>query len=197
LGVARASAEGYADARAAADTLAAAYAGSEHARFGLGLAVRVAVAEEDEAAAVAALVALASAFPEADEVGVLAALVLGAFPEADLSGLEGGSSAPAATASAGAETPAALLRMEAARPNPAAATATVPLALTAAADVEAARDDGVGRRVAVLASGRYGAGAHALVLVGSALPAGVYVVHVTARGGSGTATAVRRITLAR
>src|SRR5690606_41834773 len=42
LGVARASAEGYADARAAADTLAAAYAGSEHARFGLGLAVRVA-----------------------------------------------------------------------------------------------------------------------------------------------------------
>lgn len=157
----------------------------------------MAVAEEDEAAAVAALVALASAFPEADEVGVLAALVLGAFPEADLSGLEGGSSAPAATASAGAETPAALLRMEAARPNPAAATATVPFALTAAADVEAALYDGLGRRVAVLASGRYGAGAHALVLVGSALPAGVYVVHVTARGGSGTATAVRRITLAR
>src|SRR5690606_18752970 len=114
LGVALASGENYAAARTAADTLAVAYAGTEHARFGLGLTVRAAVAQGDEAGAVAALLALADAFPEADEVGALAALVLGAFPDADLSGLgEGGALAPSATASVtDPAAPGALLRVE-------------------------------------------------------------------------------------
>src|SRR5690606_15198744 len=92
LGVAHAFAEAYADARAATDTLAAAYAGSEHARFGLALAVRVGVAEEDEAGALAALDALATTFPEAEEVPTLAALVLATFPGA---GVEAALSRPA------------------------------------------------------------------------------------------------------
>jgi hypothetical protein len=55
--------------------------------------------------------------------------------------------------------------------------------------------------VAVLASGRFEAGRHALVFDAAAqrLASGVYVVHVTARAGDGATaeTAVRRMTLAR
>src|SRR5690606_28304139 len=141
LGVARAAAEDYQSARAIADTLASAYAESEHAAFGLALSVRVAVLERDEAGAVAALLALASAFPEAEEVGPLAALIVGAFPRADLSGLRlgGGEAAPPVTASAMASgVPGALLVVEAVRPNPASGAATVPFALGAEAQVEAA-----------------------------------------------------------
>src|SRR5690606_23168741 len=162
-------------------------------------------------AAVAALVALASAFPEAEEVGPLAALVVGAFPRADLSGLRlgGGGAAPPVTASAAVSGVAgALLAVEAVRPNPASGSATVPFALGAEAQVEAVLYDVLGRRLAVLASGRYEAGRHALTLEGSLarrLPSGVYVVYVTARSGSGPASAaspargvaVRRFTLTR
>jgi hypothetical protein len=200
LGVARASAEDYAEARATADTLAAAFAGSEHARFGLGLAVRVAVAEGDEAGAVAALDALAAALPEAEEVPALAALVLATFPEAGVEGalngrpFAGTTTAPVtASASSGA-----LLDVGTSRPNPAASSASVPFELAEEAQVEAVLYDGLGRRVAVLASGAFRAGRHALALDGTALPAGVYVVHVTARSGAGApVVAVRRITLTR
>ena len=56
-----------------------------------------------------------------------------------------------------------------------------------------------GRRLAVVASGAYGAGRHALTLEASHLPAGVYVVYVTAQTGAGapTSVAVRRFTLTR
>src|SRR5690606_36918301 len=137
LGVARAAAEGYDDARAIADTLVAQYEESEHAAFGLALSVRVAVLERDEAGAVAALVALAGACPAADEVGPLAALVVGAFPRADLSGLRlgGGEAAPPVTAAAMASgVPGALLVVEAVRPNPASGSASVPFALGAEAE---------------------------------------------------------------
>jgi hypothetical protein len=53
--------------------------------------------------------------------------------------------------------------------------------------------DGLGRRVAVLYDGAVEAGAHALVLDGSSLPAGVYVVRVTGE----TFAANRRVTLVR
>jgi hypothetical protein len=84
------------------------------------------------------------------------------------------------------------------QPNPAHDSATVMLTLREPSEVEAVLYDGLGRRVAVLASGAFGAGRHALALDGSALPAGVYVVHLAVRTGSGgSAVAVRRITLMR
>jgi hypothetical protein len=208
LGVARASAGDYAGARAAADTLVAAYAGSAHAEFGYGLTVRVAVEEGDEAGAVAALLALAAEFPQSEEVGSLAALVAGAFPESDLSGLEAGLRTPGGTASATASATAtgaasasvvtgALLDVGEPRPNPATRSAVVPFVLGAEAHVEAALYDVLGRRVAVLASGAYGASRHVLTFDGSALPSGIYVVHIVVRGAQGAQTAIRRITLAR
>jgi hypothetical protein len=207
LGVARASAEDYAGAHAAADTLVAVHVGGEHAEYGYALTVRVAVEEGDEAGAVAALVALSVSFPSSEEVGSLAALVAGAFPGADLSGVGGHvagspqagpstSAQPAASAKTEAST-VALLDVGEARPNPSSSAVTVPFALGAEARVEAVLYDGLGRRVALLASGTYGAGPHVLPLDGSGLPAGVYVVHVVARTGRGTAAAVRRITITR
>jgi hypothetical protein len=212
LGVTRASAGDYAGAGAAADTLVGSYAGSEHAAFGYVLSVRVAVEEEDEAAAVAALLALAARFPESEAVGSLAALVVGAFPEADLSELEGvlggglrtpegvgATSAPSSTGATSAVSgvAGALLDVGEARPNPATSTASVPFALSAEARVEAALYDVRGRRVALLSSGAYGAGRHVLTFDGTTLPSGLYVVHVVARGAQGTSAAVRRITITR
>jgi hypothetical protein len=160
------------------------------------------VGEGNEAAAVAALISLVSQFPEAEEVGPLAALVAGAFPAADLSALGSGLRTPGGEASATVSAAAsavtsALLDVGEARPNPATSTASVLFVLTSEARVEAALYDGLGRRVALLASGTYGAGPHALTLDGSGLPAGVYVVHVVARTTRGTEVAVRRITITR
>ena len=72
----------------------------------------------------------------------------------------------------------------------------MPFELAAEARVEAVLYDVLGRRVAVLASGTFEAGRHALTFDGAKLPPGAYVVHVTASGASGTSAAVRRITLA-
>jgi hypothetical protein len=201
LGVARASAEEYAEARALADTLASAYAGSEHAQYGLGLAVRVAVAEEDETGALAALSALASSFPEAEELPGLAALVLGAFPDAQVEGALNGrppASARTSEASSAASPESALLALGAVQPNPTVSSALILFELAEEAMVEAVLYDALGRRVAVLAAGRYGAGLHTVAFDGSALPAGAYVVHITAQSSEGRpAVAVRRITITR
>src|SRR5690606_15244432 len=77
------------------------------------------------------------------------------------------------------------------RPNPFRGEATVTLTLPHPAEVEVAVYDVLGRRVATLASGHYGAGHHALTLEAGHLPAGVYVVRVTA----GDAVATRTVTL--
>ena len=201
LGVAHAFAGDYADARAATDTLASAYAGSEHARFGLVLAVRVGVAEEDEAGTLAALDALVTAFPAADEVPSLAALVLATFPgagvEAALSRPAAAQVSPAPVADA-AGTEGAFLALGSAAPNPSVGRAYLPFELSREATVEVVLYDALGRRVAVLASGHYGAGRHALTLDAPALPAGVYVAYVTADSGGGApAVAVRRLTITR
>ncbi|HLT46716.1 MAG TPA: hypothetical protein VK002_05755 [Rubricoccaceae bacterium] len=163
------------------------------------------MAEEDEAAARAALSALVASFPEGDEVPALAALVLGAFPDA---GVEGAlnrrplapASGEAPAASSAAPSASALLRVGAAQPNPSAGRAYLPFELATEATVEAVLYDALGRRVALLASGRYGAGRHALTLdpAAAGLPAGVYVAYITADvGGGAPAVAVRRITMTR
>jgi len=170
---------------------------------GLALAVRVGVAEEDAAGALAALDALAAAFPEADEVPTLAALVLATFPgagvEAALSRPAAAQVSPAPVADA-AGTVGAFLAVGAAEPNPSVGRAYLPFELATEATVEAVLYDALGRRVALLASGRYGAGRHALTLdpAAAGLPAGVYVAYITADvGGGAPAVAVRRITMTR
>jgi hypothetical protein len=67
-------------------------------------------------------------------------------------------------------------------PNPTARGATVPVRLAEAADVEVAVFDALGRRVAVAASGPFGAGEHAVDLDTGALAPGVYVVRLAAGG---------------
>ncbi|HEX8386271.1 MAG TPA: alpha-amylase family glycosyl hydrolase [Rubricoccaceae bacterium] len=78
-------------------------------------------------------------------------------------------------------------------PNPTAGRATVRYTLPEGADVRLDAYDVLGRRVATLAEGAQGAGAHEASLDASALPAGVYVLRLTA--GSRTTTA--RVTVAR
>lgn len=78
------------------------------------------------------------------------------------------------------------------RPNPSGGAVEVAFTLAQPSEVEVAVYDVLGRRVAVLASGRYGAGTHTLA-VGAGLPVGVYVVRVEASG----AVASRRFTLVR
>jgi hypothetical protein len=192
-----------ADARTTTDALTLGYEGSEHALYGLALRVRVEVEAGDEAGALSALSALVSAFPDSEEGVLLAVLVQSAFPEANVTGaLAQGRAAQAAaaapTASAvGAAESVALLTLGAVRPNPALADASLPFALSGAAEVEAVLYDALGRRVAVLARGSFGAGHHVVAVHGAALPAGVYVVYVTAHPATGgqVTSAVGRLTL--
>ena len=84
-------------------------------------------------------------------------------------------------------------------PNPVPHAASVRVSVSEpASDAAVVVYDALGRRVAVLHDGPLAAGAHGLAFEASALPAGVYVVHVrvTPEGG-GTWTEVRRVTVAR
>ncbi len=78
-------------------------------------------------------------------------------------------------------------------PNPSAARATVRFTLAAAADVRLDAFDVLGRRVAVLAAGPQAAGSHDVALDTSALPAGIYMLRLTAGGDTRTT----RLTVAR
>src|SRR5690606_32882524 len=64
-------------------------------------------------------------------------------------------------------------------PNPSASAARLTLDLAEAQAVTAEVLDALGRRVALLHAGPLGAGAHVLVVEGSSLPSGLYVVRVT------------------
>ncbi|HEX8299656.1 MAG TPA: serine hydrolase [Rubricoccaceae bacterium] len=78
-------------------------------------------------------------------------------------------------------------------PNPAAGDATVPFRLAASGQVRLEAFDALGRRVAVLVDAVLPAGDHAATVDTRALPAGVYVLRLTA--GHDTVTA--RLTTAR
>ena len=78
-------------------------------------------------------------------------------------------------------------------PNPAAAAATVRFTLDAAQDVRLEAFDVLGRRVALLAGGPQAAGPHEVSLDTSGLPAGVYVLRLSA----GAETQTTRLTVAR
>ena len=83
--------------------------------------------------------------------------------------------------------------LSAAHPNPFRSTATLTLSLPSAQEVEVALFDVLGRRVMVLHEGPLAAGSHALMLDGSGLPSGVYVVRASGEGF----TAARRVTVVR
>ena len=193
-----------------------------HAAFGHRTRVGWAVGDANEAEALARLSAFGAATSETDTLGAEAlassvALVAAAFPEADLSGIAGippgrgpagrsaGSDSDAARsdpallkdAERGAE--AALADGVEVYPNPVPHAASVRVSVSEpASDAAVVVYDALGRRVAVLHDGPLAAGAHGLAFEASALPAGVYVVHVrvTPEGG-GTWTEVRRVTVAR
>jgi len=99
---------------------------------------------------------------------------------------EGTANEPAPTATRG--------RLEPATPNPFSRQTTIRYAIDEPARVTIVVSDALGRTVATLADGRAGAGAHAAVLDGSSLPAGVYVVRLLVDGEE---TAHRTVALAR
>ena len=72
--------------------------------------------------------------------------------------------------------------LSAPRPNPTAGGAALALDLATPAPVSVGVFDALGRRVAVLADGPLGAGAHSLRLADGVLAAGVYVVRAEVRG---------------
>lgn len=79
------------------------------------------------------------------------------------------------------------------RPNPFGESTALPFTLPVAGPVTLSVYDALGREVAVLVDGVRPAGRHEAVLDGGRLPAGVYVVRLTAAGQ----TAQRRITVVR
>jgi hypothetical protein len=78
-------------------------------------------------------------------------------------------------------------------PNPFRGGAEVALTLRELSRVRVVVHDVLGREVAVLHEGAMATGAHALALDGARLPAGVYIVRVTAGG----VVAARTVTLLR
>ncbi|MEL6705485.1 MAG: T9SS type A sorting domain-containing protein [Bacteroidota bacterium] len=85
------------------------------------------------------------------------------------------------------------LNLNAAYPNPFAETTTLTFDVPAAGAVRLVVYDALGREVAVLADGRYGAGAHPVRFDGRALPSGIYVAQLV----HGDRMDTRRLVLAR
>ena len=88
--------------------------------------------------------------------------------------------------------------LQAAYPNPFAASATIAFDVPETAHVRLVVYDVLGRAVAVLADGPFEAARHAVVLDGRGLPAGTYLVRMTTEGASGaTFVQTQRLTLVR
>ncbi len=85
------------------------------------------------------------------------------------------------------------------RPNPTRGAARIPFALPAPAAVRVEVFDALGRRVAVVAEGRYEAGLHEGTVGIGTLAAGVYVVRATvsAEGAPASQVLTRRLTVVR
>lgn len=94
---------------------------------------------------------------------------------------------PLAVPVANEEAPAAMpggARLLSAYPNPSSGAVVVPFVLGAAAWVEVAVFDALGRQVAVVHRGVLSAGTHALGFDTSALPSGVYVLRAMTDEGA-------------
>jgi len=100
------------------------------------------------------------------------------------------------TVGVGEESPPAATRLETAAPNPFAATTSLAFSLAAAGDVRLEIFDVTGARVATLADGPMPAGRHRLSWDGAGpggrkLPAGMYLVRMTAPGHASTRRVVK------
>ena len=84
-----------------------------------------------------------------------------------------------------------------AAPNPTRGRARLGFSLETPAAVRLALYDVLGREVAVVADGAYGAGVHEARLDTAGLPAGLYLYRLTATGAGGTTQATRRLTVLR
>lgn len=171
-----------------------------HRARGLGLLVDAAITDDDGAAAIAALSALADVDPEgAAERAVQVAL---AFPSMTISFARAPvvpRSITQASASAGKASPANALEGASltAGPNPASGSVRVVLTLTSVADARVAVLDALGREVAVLHDGPAAANV-TVTFDGAAQPAGVYVVRAVVRSADGTAAVLaRRVSVVR
>lgn len=98
-----------------------------------------------------------------------------------------------ATPTAGVPVPTAAASLGAPRPNPVSSEAVVPFHTDSDGDVALEVFDVQGRRVATLVAERLPAGAHVRTWAPGALPAGVYLLRLTAGGTSAT----RRVVVAR
>lgn len=187
-------------ADATAATLAADYVGTEHEVVARAARVSLAVERDDEAAAVAALVALATDFPDADETAAVGAIVAAAYPGADVgeafrSAARGAQTLAAPLADAKQAVDGAVV-VGLARPNPTVGGAALTVSLPRTATVEAAVFDALGRRVATVASGEQAAGTQDLAI--PVLAAGTYLVRVVVReAGQAPVVEVRRLTVVR
>ncbi len=211
LAVAHASAGDAAGADALAVELTRETSGSDgisaHAAFGHGFRVRLAVEADSAAMALDRLAALAAVVTDADTLAVetfgsALALVVAAFPDADVSAVAGGARSSMAVPEAllGTTTAGAAADGLAVWPNPAATVGTVRVSVSMPArSAVVAVYDALGRRVVVLHDGPLAAGAHDFALAASALAPGVYVVQVRVVPEDGTAawTEVRRVTVTR
>ena len=91
------------------------------------------------------------------------------------------------------ETPALEVGLGTPYPNPSSRAVAVPFRLSAPADLEVAVFDALGRRVAVVASGSFGAGPHRVEVETAGWAPGVYVVRLT----SGDRVESQRLVVAR
>jgi hypothetical protein len=190
-----------ADAWARADTLAAEYAGTDHALVGLGMAARLAAEAGDLAAAQAALAALEAGWPEELETEAAAALVRRLEEQlgAGGSGRSAGPGVPALAVAAvsAADAPSAF-RLLGARPNPFTGRTAVPFEVAEPSRVRLAVYDVLGREVALLADGAYAAGHYEAAFEGHGLAAGLYLVQARVESGAEARRSnVVRITLVR
>ena len=105
---------------------------------------------------------------------------------------------PVAVSAEPAASPIAAFALEAAYPNPASGLVTVPLILAEPSAVSVAVYDVLGRRVAVLADGRYEAGRHRAELDASGLGSGTYLVRAQLVPENGSVqTFTQKLTLVR
>ncbi len=196
LTAAYSAADDLATARARAGTLVSDFGATEHAQWGLMAEVELALRAGDDAAALAALAALESGWPNAAGTAAALALVDAALGTAAIASAGLGDGAVVALTSLAADayaegigTPGLL----APYPNPSSGVVTVPIVLGEATDLRVVVFDVLGREVAHLAEGRFEAGVHHIRFDGTRLPAGAYVVRAT--GGRLSDTA--RLTLTR
>ena len=165
-----------ADARQAASTLAVDYAGTEHALSGLASDVELALRQDDESGAAAALSALAEQAPDDPQTEAaqrLYVLATGQMPPA-------GRSFYTAPMTTEVKASTDSFRLLPAYPNPFNPETLIAFEVAEATTVCITVFDVLGREVTTLANGHYEPGRYTTAFGGSEFASGLYLVQVTA-----------------